>query len=395
MYSCLQILLEHGLEPNERIEIVDNNTSVPVVLELFIGFSPLQIIFLLHNSLTNMQIRTHDKSQETVLGFKRVLVSAAEVLIEYGARVHICSPPMARPHRRCSHSRQPDFQLDHRTDCEIFESLDRKNIALQAWSEAPMLFVNWIAVHKDLLSVSIPDSNLPGGSDINSCSICWKDFKSSSSFVKKVRNVCVLSRRFVCDECSRKGFSDGVMTYHISDGQYNLLKSDVDRRNAADHSLIHPTRSSPQQIVKNDDNTNVEPAEDDSFHLGHTISKIHALLSHEVRHATERLKAMIDDDTRNDGDASYRVSSMESKDDKSDKGFLFDGGISLITGDKARINVIETENALAETRNALNERGDKMVSLVQKTASLKDKAHDFARLSKELRKGKESRGFFF
>jgi len=339
--------------------------------------------------------------QTSLFGLKKILVSAAEVLVEYGARINICCPPLERPHRKSSHSRQPDSQQDHQFLGEFFDSEDQKNTALQAWTEAPFLFANWKTVHEDLLILPIPNSNLPGGSDHSSCSICWKDFLCSS--INKERNICVLSKRYVCDECSRKGFSDGAVLFHISDGQYNLLRRDVDRRNAMDHPQFTSTTKSPEEDeMENEDFKNIEPTKDNSFHFGHTISKFQTLVSKEVTNVTERLKAMIDDDTEGQGDAKNKVSSMdtprgytESKDGKRGKELLFEGGNSLFAGPQTRINGIDTEQVLANTRNVLNERGEKIASLAQKSASLRDKAHDFATLSKELRKGQESRGFFF
>ena len=49
---------------------------------------------------------------------------------------------------------------------------------------------------------------------------------------------------------------------------------------------------------------------------------------------------------------------------------------------------------LSATRDAFNERGERLNSLAEKTAALQDASKDFASMAKELRKQQESKGIF-
>ena len=50
-------------------------------------------------------------------------------------------------------------------------------------------------------------------------------------------------------------------------------------------------------------------------------------------------------------------------------------------------------DSLNATRNAFNERGQKLDNLVEKTSALKDASEDFAKMAKELRESQE-KGIF-
>lgn len=49
---------------------------------------------------------------------------------------------------------------------------------------------------------------------------------------------------------------------------------------------------------------------------------------------------------------------------------------------------------LSATRDAFNERGERLNSLAEKTAALQYASKDFASMAKELRKQQESKGIF-
>jgi len=386
----LQILLEHGFEPNERIELVENRSSLSEKFKRFAGFSPIQIIY----SLFHDYIQSQTITEVTLSSIKQILVSAAEVLIEFGARVDISHPPSVRPHRSKYHSREMDFNIHTEYQGELFDDEERRNIALCAWSEAPCLDASWISIDQDLLIFPIPDSECPGGNDHNSCSICWKDL-TSSTVVMKERKICVLSKRYICQECSTKRFLDGVgQIYHISDGQYNLLRRDVDKRNVMDDSYFILERKNHGDSTVNDNNKSLEHKDDKGFHIGEAINKFNAIVGKEISNVSERLKTLINEDADFEKDDRIGVTSRRKK-ESMEKEILFDGGAPISSANQKRMTVIETEPIMAKTRNELNDRGVKIASIADKTASLKDRASNFALLSKELRMGQESRGFFF
>ena len=81
---------------------------------------------------------------------------------------------------------------------------------------------------------------------------------------------------------------------------------------------------------------------------------------------------------------------------------LFGGAImknmkSLIMGEEEEEEEDQIQSVTAKlsaTRDAFNERGERLSSLAEKTAALQDASKDFASMAKELRKQQESKGIF-
>jgi hypothetical protein len=198
-------------------------------------------------------------------------------------------------------------------------------------------------LHDD--SATFDDVDAAGGSDSSSCSVCWVAFGA----LMNRKHKCRISRRYVCDDCSAKRLVQGTAEYRISDGQFLLARVDAVKEQNA-------------EAVK------------------------------EQAKSSQKEKANL---------AAIRQQRLE-KEEQSDRDSLFGGMIEKATNyvmgeeaDKQPSKKVEGLTAsLGQTRDALNQRGEKLASLNDKSAQLVDASADFAKMAKELRKKSEG-GLFW
>jgi hypothetical protein len=146
----------------------------------------------------------------------------------------------------------------------------------------------------------------------------------------------------------------------------------------------------------------------DSFHVGHALSKVHTLISEEVGNVAEHFRAMINDEYPEDSTIEVGPAKKSIADDQGRESLFheamskvqsflsspFDDAETVRNNEDRRLDH-QMEEITVKTRNLFNERGEKLASLAEKTASLKDSSAEFMRLTRELSKGQQSRGFFF
>jgi hypothetical protein len=371
-------LLDHGFEPNERIEYLHRDSVYAEELEEIIGFSPIQVLAaasLEINDLGRMGL-VKQSVQESV---EELISKIAEILICHGARINLEIPPITRPQRSVPSSSNISSLLSTenqlpKVDRSIMK-LDKNKAVLEAFASDEDLKDNiilWLEekcvdatdrielVEKEVTNVL--DSKGPGGSDSTSCAICWKQFKKGliGSGSKK-KSVCVLSKCYLCDECCSKTLQRNGLSYKISDGQFNLARKDVTRQ--ADEDREAENERIRQQKLRTEMARRATEREKQDDLFGGAFDTVKGFFSDnvkDIKDLTDNFKIQVDGD---DIEADEEYVGLGSN--------------------------------LAGTRDAFYERGERLNILRDKSEALKDAGHEYLRLATELRKQQESRGGFF
>ena len=87
--GTLQVLLEHGFEPNERLEQVTIPLEGRADLEGHIGFTPLQILVAAALDAEQLSRSAVKMSTPIVSSVASTIAGAADVLVQYGARINM------------------------------------------------------------------------------------------------------------------------------------------------------------------------------------------------------------------------------------------------------------------------------------------------------------------
>ncbi|KAL7470839.1 hypothetical protein ACHAXS_011119 [Conticribra weissflogii] len=246
LIRTVQVLLEHGFEPNEKFEgIIGRGSEIKSLSEYF-GLTPLHILLL-----AAKELRSFDKQKQTsgddcfdtmqtVGGIIETIQACAGVLMKNGARTNVPPPT----HTRLDRETPPVcYSLNDAIDARLISSLpkidrndlnfgdsvlslfggvDRVNSHQEYFAEIiPKSFasVGTVKIQKGLSSTL--DSESPGGSDSCSCAICWGEF----GVISNRKQFCQVSCRYVCNDCSKKRLKDNGSEYRISDGQFNLCRA--------------------------------------------------------------------------------------------------------------------------------------------------------------------------
>jgi DNA-directed RNA polymerase subunit RPC12/RpoP len=363
------VLLEHGLEPNERIDVLpDAEFEGATELNKYIGFAPIQILAAAAiDAFAKQQATEQDNSVDASLMMKVFgdLGAAAVFLVQNGARLNLEPPPLSR---RLSRSSSPSMQRSSSASDEsddVFR-VDRSLLKLDASKQLlqflggedlliaakkafsalqPVPMASSVALLNDR-NVTLEDSAAPGGSDEKSCAICWKTF---GALVNR-KHKCQVTRRFLCDECSSKRIIDHGEEVRLSDGQF-LLACVEAAKEEGDRKQSERERLRIQQV-------RAEKAE-------------------------------------------LRVRRLEAEEDTNREtlfGGVMDMATNLVFGDddkKDDRQMTGLSQSLGETRNALVERGSKLETLGEKTSRLADASRDFAQMAKELSKESQKGGMFW
>ena len=369
-FRTLQALLSHGFEPNERLEGLVNTSAGSDDLPLHIGYAPIQILTAATLDASAQKDILGDTLHTSILEF---LANVAEFLIKNGARLSLDPPPSQRSSLRASSSSISDNStggegtddsvdrstLKNKWNKHLEELLGklRLNAAQQVWNCIKTAKSSGKAViHQDNKS-AIEDSVAPGGSDEKSCAICWKAF---GTLVNR-RHRCRITTRHVCDECSSKRIVEVGEEHRISDGQFLLAMADE----AKDESL---------RLQAEKEKAKVEP-------------------SQTAKTPAAKIPA---------NSAAARLDRLESE-EKAQRDSLFGGMMETVT--KAVLGQTEEEAPaekigglsaqLGQTKDALNERGEKLNTLAEKSDKLVNASKDFATMAKELNKASHSQGLFW
>lgn len=340
----IRVLLERSFEPNERLEASRENVS----LLQFAGYTPLQVLVTIASEI-----------EEGNAGARSALVSdAAEILVQNGARLSMDPPRARRPRRASSGSNlQSEDKVDepnrrsfsNKEITEVLGGEERLRRAQAVWGEAPTVNASR---RLDLLrddKVSFPETRDPGGSSDKSCAICWKEF---GTLVNR-KHKCRATRRFVCEACSSKRVLADGKQFRVSDGQFLLARVDA---------------------VKDENDRAQEIADRERARM---------LAAEKARSQARKDRLELEEETNRES--------------------LFGGMLgqasNLVFGeeDKAKQQAEKAEglaSSLSETRDALNQRGEQLASIGEKSEKMVDASADFARMAKELRKKSEG-GFFW
>jgi len=351
--KTLKALFSFGFEPNERIEGLSKTFREMEELLDYVGFAPTQILMACVMELTD---------QRKVLGedlyskINDILTNVMECLVLHGGRIFSESAPLIRSEERRK------FVEESKSDSEN-ESTKRSRVKIQGNVELSLLVGRskivegqsyWKAIkpapvpsnvvlHTD--KAKIENSLAPGGSDEKSCAVCWKKF---GMLTRKHR--CRISRRFLCDECSSHRICVDGEEHRISDGQFLLAKAqelrEISKKSNAALAQVRPkgVANRLDQLEAN------EKVNRDSLFGG-----IMASVSKSLGGA---------------GDTAEQ--------DKAESGAASLSGLS---------------NQLNQTRDALNQRGDRLATLSDKSDKLVSASQDFAAMAKELNR-KSSQSFF-
>ena len=357
--KTLKALFAFGFEPNERIEGLSKSFGEMQELLEYVGFAPTQILLA-----SVMELSDQRKALGEYLYSKinDILANIMECLTLHGARIFPDSPPLLRSEQRRKFAEEngvQDEEITHRSrvrlqgNVELSLFLGRSKIveAKSYWKaiKPPPAPLN-VVLHTD--KAKIENSIAPGGSDEKNCSICWKKF---GMLTRKHR--CRISRRFLCDECSSHRIIVDDEEQRISDGQFLLAKAEELRK--VNRRLDAELGGKKQRKY--------------SANMKGVANRFDQLEANEKANRDSLFGGIMASVAKNLGG----IEDPKEK-DKAETGADTLSGLS---------------NQLNQTRDALNERGDKLKTLSDKSDKLVSASQDFAAMAKELNK-QSSQGFF-
>lgn len=335
------------------------------------GFAPIQILAAAAlDASSNREIF----GEALFTSIMELVSSTAETLVKHGARLSLDEPPTVRSTTRKT-SPVGDSSVGNEEAGMEFPPVDRSYLKIQANMELEELLgmdrlksaqLVWNAVktvkssglaiiHQDTKS-AIADSEAPGGSDEKNCFICWKQFGT----IMNRRHRCRITKRHVCDECSSRRIVENGEEHRISDGQFLLARQDESKQ--------------------------------ESLRLEAEREQERIRLSGSQQHA---------------GSAAARLSRLEAE-ERAQRESLFGGVMENMAkavfggesdgkdGASSTGNEVQGLSAsLGQTRDALNDRGEKLNSLAEKSDRLVNASKDFAAMAKELNKSSKNQGLFW
>ena len=345
----LEILFSSGFEPNERLEGLIAVFDGMDELLAHVGFAPTQILG--SAALDAMQQR-EKLGDATYLTIMKILSGVMYTLVSHGGRLGLDPPPSSRPKESDSSSISDESLQKNftRHDPSMLKLQDNKRLidllgaarlksAEKSWRDVASVptMSGSFSFHIDKLPIE--NSEAPGGSDVKSCSICWALFGT----ITNRKHRCRVSRRHVCNECSSKCISDGKEDHRVSDGQFLLGRHDFLASNNR-KEVMERKRSTTTPMLAG-------------------LAKLEA---QEITNRESLFGSVM-------GDMAKAVFGEE---------------------DHTQAKSVEgLSHSLNQTRNLLNDRGDKLNTLADKSDRLVNASKDFATMAKEL--NRKSQGGFF
>jgi hypothetical protein len=92
LIRTIRVLLEHGFEPNERIDQLEGSFEGETKLSAFIGYIPIQVV-------ASIALEFEGVSGLYVV-MRSHIADAAQCLVRNGARIGVDAPPLKRLRRR-------------------------------------------------------------------------------------------------------------------------------------------------------------------------------------------------------------------------------------------------------------------------------------------------------
>jgi uncharacterized protein YlaI len=347
--QTVSVLLNHGFEPNERMDFL-HSCSDDYASE-YVGYTPLQ---LLASVGTDMKSRANLCDPDEFSVRLKTIQDVACLLIRNGGRLAMDNPFTTRSRianfvdtqgSKDGVAQAKEFDLLLSEAVELFGGKNRVNAARDEFISLSACRATPFALISSDNKSAIPNTGQPGGSDEKSCAICWKPFGT----IRNRQHRCRLSRRYVCDDCSTKRVKDESTEHRISDGQFLLARFDA---------LKAEQICNTSEVLNKASATRLSPL-----------------------FATKASRAVQED--------------LQNRD--SLFGGIIEQASNLMFGEgdeKVNSGVAGISSTLNETRDALNERGQKLDSLAEKSEKMVDASANFAEMAKQLRKQSEG-GFFW
>jgi len=359
----LQILLEHGCEPNERIEgLASSCKNGGNELMEHVGFAPLQILAAAAQDAENLsKLKKKNITNSILSSIADALAGVADVLIQCGARLNIESPPKGRLTKMTSSQTIPshtsgttrtfpehDANLKMEGNKNLMDLLGGKeklDACKKIWVGEKVVEGTGRAIISP--EVTCKDGfNEPGGSSDKSCAICWRVFGT----LMNRKHKCCISTKYVCDDCSTKRMKENGKEFRLSDGQFLLVRAD---------------RAQAVALMKDEENRRKQE---------------------KMQRNQLRLEQVQQKRQEKEQDQKTMQESLF--------GSVMHKATKFLAGDIEEDELDSLQATLGQTRNALNERGERLNSLSEKTERLMSASEDFAKMAKELEKS-QSGGLFW
>ena len=369
LLPTLNVLLERGFEPNERLDTRAFGTT-RTSFDEFYGYAPIHILALM---ALEMDVYKSDIDAATLSDNMKLLSDTAEILIINGARLSL-DPPLPERLREKVSTDGENVEGTAQRRVEIITKKVESDKALMMLLGGDKLISNarkdWCALKKvaTMVTMNLVDDtsvfdNSPsaGGSDNLSCAICWSVFGA----LMNRKHKCRVTSRYVCDECSAKRLVQVCSEYRLSDGQFNLAR--VDAVN--------------EQLGRK---VNVSTAVDRTVT---TTPETTSKGSEEARLAVRQERLVAEQQSNRD---SLFGGVLEAA-----TNFVMGGDETSTTSPTTSASTMSGLTAsLDQTRDAFHQRGERLATLNDKSAKMVDASSDFAKMATELRKQSE-KGFFW
>lgn len=315
------------------------------------------------------------------------IAAAAEILVRNGARISADEPPLCRMRK----GKLKDAADDPSTKMSKLPQVDRTQLKIDgnkmivrliggddrlkvAWSH----FMQQKAVASNerlMLTRDVPRSGLldwphPGGSDATSCALCWKAF----GMMTNRKQVCRVTKRYLCDECSTKRVVDQGQDYRVSDGQYLLAKMEAEKYER-EEKYNKSRRGRNDKLHRGSSNSSIGSS--GSISSLEENSPKEELFGGIVSRNVRNILNIDDGSNPSMKSKSFRASPSTSKKKASDE----------VAG--------VLSSTLGRAKEALSERGSKLNSLSDKSAALRDASDEFAKMAKELADSQQSSSGLF
>ena len=374
--ETLRVLLNHGLEPNERcldfkhnLNGEEDNSLENLLESSIIGLTPVQVLaicalegdagiqkLILDNTMDEEETM---KKRATIEKLLDQLMFATEVLIYCGARINMDSHPSKLCSETSSSSSVSDglFLVDAvATSSAVTMLAEGNEILLNLLGGKERLHAaqtSWSLKGTIPAYANMELRPKPSTDDSSACAVCWKPFGK----IRNRKHWCRASYKYVCDDCSSKRIMRVGEELRVSDGQYLLACL----RNHEATSKAAVTCAPALEVANNATNGSIR--------------------------SNQHRSTVKEDDGRDELFGGLNAIG------KTMMNFL-SGADDEDTADQTMSGLTTT---LGQTRDALNERGSKLSSLSEKTSALADASKDFAAMAKALKESqqKANTGFFW
>ncbi len=312
-------------------------------------YTPLQILALV--ALETMKLGGNS-SETTRKVISIVIQSIAQILLMNGARINVAPPPPSRLDRmtpKGCYSLKEALKTKHESSSIQLNDRDKLRLdgnveittllggadSIKSFQKSFVTASKCVKLGREcdvkVESTSI-ESDAPGGSDSNSCAICWVEF----GLISNRKHLCRVSRRYVCNDCSTKRVLVNGSESRISDGIFLFL-------------LAEARKADKKSQEKRDEQMHQK--------------------RRNVTQARESLGFK----------STCRGAASDTKTIETENANL-----------TAKDRISTAISGIGHMKDAVLERGDKLERLGEKTQALEQASIDFANIAKELNRSQNS-----